>query len=275
MRAALWLSPMKAAHLSDLHFGRHVAREKLDSLRNDLVSQALELLVITGDITDRGRLSQFRWAQAFLNSLEIPFIMVPGNREVGISAVWEWMLPRFAMRRYSHFFGASDRVVYCSESNKVVFIGLNSVHSLPSWPGTVSRETRYWLKEQASCFNDYIKVLFLHHPVLPVIRGSSFWAHSLSDAGEILNICTQKGIKLILQGHKHRSAVMEVSFPQRKAKVVVSSCGAPLMSRWDSVYHIMELSPASIVIHPREFVGSGFATKESYEFFPNGNRPCR
>ena len=275
MRAALWLGPMKAAHLSDLHFGRHVAREKLDSLRNDLVSQDLELLVITGDITDRGRLSQFRWAQAFLNSLEIPFIMVPGNREVGISAVWEWIFPRFAMTRYSHFFGASDRVVYCSESNKMVFIGLNSVHSFPSWPGMVSRETRYWLKEQASRFNDYLKVLFLHHPVLPVIRGSSFWAHSLSDAGEILNICTQTGIKLILQGHKHRSAVMEVNFPQRQAKVVVSSCGAPLMSRWDSVYHIMDLSPASIVIHPREFVGSGFVAKESYEFFPNGNRPCR
>ena len=267
---------MKAAHLSDLHFGSHVSSEKLDSLRKDLLSQALELLVITGDVTDRGRLSQFRWARAFFRSLEIPFIIVPGNREVGFSAVWEWMLPHFAMRRYSHFFGASDRVVYCSESNKVVFIGLNSVHSFPSWPGKVSRETRYWLKEQASRFEDYLKVLFLHHPVVPVIRGSSFWAHSLSDAGEILNICTQNGIKLILQGHKHRSAVMEVNFPEREARVVVSSCGAPLMSRWDSVYHIMEVSPASIVIHPREFFEGEFVEKGCYEFFPNGDRnDCR
>jgi 3',5'-cyclic AMP phosphodiesterase CpdA len=266
---------MKAAHLSDLHFGNHVSSEKLDSLKNDLVSHGLELLVITGDVTDRGRISQFRWAQAFLKSLQIPFIVVPGNREIGFSAVWEWMLPSFAMRRYSHFFGASDRVVYRSESNRVVFMGLNSVHAFPSWPGTVSRETRYWLREQASRFEDYLKVLFLHHPVLPVIRGSSFWAHSLSDAGEILNICTQNGIKLILQGHKHRSAVMEVNFPQREAKVVVSSCGAPLMSRWDSVYHLMELSSDSIVIHPREFFEGKFVAKGCYEFFPNGLRTDR
>ncbi len=32
---------MKVAHLSDLHFGSHVSSEKLDSLRKDLVSQAL------------------------------------------------------------------------------------------------------------------------------------------------------------------------------------------------------------------------------------------
>jgi 3',5'-cyclic AMP phosphodiesterase CpdA len=272
MPVGLWLHSMRAAHLSDLHFGSHVSPEKLDSLRSDLVSHALELLVITGDVTDRGRLSQFRWARDFLRSLEIPYIMVPGNREVGFSAVWEWMLPSFAMRRYRHFFGASDQVVYHSESSKVVFMGLNSVHSFPSWPGTVSRETRHWLKEQASRFEDYLKVLFLHHPVLPVIRSSSFWAHSLSDAGEILNICTQNGIKLILQGHKHRSAVMEVNFPQREARVVVSSCGAPLMSRWDSVYHLMDLSPATILIHPREFFEGEFVGKGSYEFFPDGNR---
>jgi len=265
---------MKVAHLSDLHFGSHISREKLNCLERDMLSLGLDLLVITGDVTDRGRVSQFQWARTFLKSLEIPFIIVPGNREIGFSAVWEWTLPPFAMRRYSHFFGASDRVVYCSESNKVIFIGLNSVHFLPSWPGTVSRETRYWLKEQAARFEDYLKVLFLHHPVLPVIRGSSFWAHSLSDAGEILNICTQTGIKLILQGHKHRSAVMEVNFPQREAKVVVSSCGAPLMSRWDSVYHIVELSSDSIAIHPREFVGGRFMEKESYEFSLNSNGSC-
>jgi 3',5'-cyclic AMP phosphodiesterase CpdA len=262
---------MIAAHLSDLHFGSHVSPEKLDSLGKDLISQAPELLVITGDVTDRGRLSQFRWAVTFLRSLDIPFIVVPGNREVGFSAVWEWMLPSFAMRRFDHFFGASDRIVYCSESNKVVFIGINSVHSFPAWPGTVSRETRYWLKRQSPLFEDYIKVLFLHHPVLPVIRGSSFWAHTLSDAGEILNICTQTGIKLILQGHKHRSAVMELNFPEREAKVVVSSCGAPLMSRWDSVYHLIELSQSSIIVHPREFVEGEFVGKKCYEFFPSGN----
>ena len=259
---------MRLAHLSDLHFGRRVARDKLLSLERDILSESPDLIAVTGDITDRGRMSQFRWARDFLLSLGIPFVAVPGNREVCLSAFWEWMFPGLAMMRYSHFFGERDRILYkCGQSNVILF-GLNSVHSFPSWPGAISRESRYWLREKAASFKDCIKVLFLHHPVLPVARSSSFWAHSLSDAGELLNICTQTGISLILQGHKHRSAVMEITFPERDAKVIVSACGAPLLSLWDPVYHIIDISNASITVRPKEFREGSFQSKGVYPCSP-------
>ena len=261
---------MRSAHLSDLHFGRRISQDKLKALREDLVAQAPDLLVITGDITDSGTIAQFRRAREFLRSLGIPFISVPGNREVGVFAVWEWLMPWLAMRRYSSFFGNIDRVAHSLEEVPVLFLGLNSVHAFPSWPGSISRGTRHWLKDQASRFPDYVKVLFLHHPVLPVIRSSSFWAHTLSEAGELLNICTQTGIHLILQGHKHRSSVMEIKFPERDARIVVSSCGAPLMSRWDPVYHMIDISPLSILVCPRGFSDGAFAETGFYEFPMDG-----
>jgi hypothetical protein len=147
------------------------------------------------------------------------------------------------------------------------------VHAFPSWPGSISRETRYWLRDQAARFPNYVKVLFLHHPVLPVIRSSSFWAHTLSEAGELLNICTQTGIHLILQGHKHRSSVMEIKFPERNAKIVVSSCGAPLMSRWDPVYHMIDISLSSILICPRGFSEGAFTETGLYDFPLDGMPP--
>lgn len=261
---------MKLVHLSDLHFGRDVAREKLQALAHDITAHAPELIVITGDITDRGRSSQFRWAKDFFLSLEIPFISVPGNREISIGAVWEWMIPPLAMRRYSRFFGAADRVVHRCEGSDTILFGINSVHAIPSWPGTISRKTRYWLREQAARFPDSFKILFLHHPVLPVIRSSSFWAHTLSDAGELLNICSQTGIKLILQGHKHRSSVMEIRLPQWNAQVVVSCCGAPLVARWDPVYHVIDISRHSIAIYPREFAEGIFVDRGVYAFSFDG-----
>jgi 3',5'-cyclic AMP phosphodiesterase CpdA len=264
---------MKFAHLSDLHFGRYISREKLDSLARDLIAQGTELLAITGDITDRGRISEYKWAVDFLNSLGLPYIAVPGNREVSFTAIWEWTLPRLAMTRHRYFFGQSDRIVYSCEPEKLVFIGLNTVHLFPPWPGAISRETRYWLKAKAAEYEDRTKVLFFHHPALPVIRASSFWAHTLSDAGEILNICSQTGKWVILQGHKHRSAIMEVKFPQRNASVVVSSCGAPLMSRWDSAYHMIDIDQRSVVIRPREFRDANFTENGSYEFPMNHAAP--
>jgi len=263
---------MRAAHLSDLHIGSRISREKLEALRADLAAHSPDLLILSGDITDRGRLWQFRWADGFLRSLHIPFISVPGNREVSFSTMWEWMIPPLAMPRYSGFFGEKDRVLYSSEEHRIVFFGLNSVHAFAAWPGSIARETRYWLKAQAPRFADYFKGLFLHHPVLPVIRSSSFWAHNLADAGEVLNICTQTGISLILQGHKHRAAVMEVSFPERNAKVVVSSCGAPLMPYWDSIYPLIDILPDSIVIQPREFIEGTFSGQLSHRFPVNSHR---
>jgi len=265
---------MRLAHLSDLHLGRPISREKLRSLEEDLLSNRPELLVITGDITDRGRISQFRWAQEFLKDVGIPFLLTPGNREIPIAAFWEWMLPGFAMDRFRTFFGDSDRILLVCEGPRVALLGLNSVHAFPSWPGKISRESRYWLKQQAADLQDYRKVLFLHHPVMPVIRSSSFWAHTLSDAGELLNICTQTGIVLILQGHKHRSSVVELRVPARNAKVVVSAAGAPLMSHWDAAYHLIELSPHEMVVITREFVQDRFVQTGEYRFqLSDGDSP--
>jgi 3',5'-cyclic AMP phosphodiesterase CpdA len=257
---------LKAAHLSDLHFGSLVSPEKVEALASDIKLMAPNLVIITGDITDRGYTHQFRRADEFLSSLETPFISVPGNREISFTAPIEWMIPRFAMTRYSRYFGRSDRILFESECGNMVFFGLNSVHPLPSWPGTITRESRYWLKEQAARYPNHIKALFLHHPVVPVIRGSSYWAHCLSDAGEILNICTQTGIKLLMQGHKHRASVMEINVPEREAKVVTVAGGAPLMPFWDAVYHFIEISQSHITVQPREFIEGRFKGKESYRF---------
>jgi 3',5'-cyclic AMP phosphodiesterase CpdA len=257
---------MRFAHLSDLHFGGLTCKDRLRGLAEDLAAQEAKLLVLTGDITDRGRISQFRWARAFLDSLAVPFIAVPGNREIGISAAWEWLVPRLAMGRFRRFFGSSDRVLYSCHDEKVAFFGLNSVHPFPSWPGTITRETRYWLKAQAPRFSGYAKVLFLHHPVIPAIRGSSFWAHTFSEAGEVLNIATQTGIGLILQGHKHRSSVVEIHIPERRARVVVSAGGAPLTSRWDSTYHLIDLDGSDVAVTPREFRDGEFRATETYRF---------
>jgi len=266
---------MRVAHLSDLHFGRHVSNAKVAALAEDLRDRNLDLIVVSGDVTDRGSVRQFRLAREFLRSLATPFMTVPGNREVNAAAVWEWLIPPLAMSRYQKFFGARDRIVLVSHEHKVVFFGVNSVHAIPPYPGEIARETRYWLKETAAGFSGYFKGLVLHHPVLPVIRSSSFWGHFLSDAGEVLNICTHTGVSLILQGHKHRSAVMEVTVPERNASVVVSCGGAPLTSTGDSSYHLLHISDGTLTIEARDFTDGLFAGNGGYSFSLGAGRIIR
>lgn len=55
------------AHISDLHFGR-VDEGLLDPLRRALEGVAPDLLVISGDLTQRARAKQFEAARAYLAS---------------------------------------------------------------------------------------------------------------------------------------------------------------------------------------------------------------
>lgn len=257
---------MRIAHLSDLHFGRHTSNEKLEALKKDLTRTPLELLVITGDITDRGLKSQYDQAMNFLESQDIPCVVAPGNREVSFTAFWEWIVPKLSLARFERYFGPKDRIVHVFPDHKIVLFGLNSVHWFPSWPGKLARKTRYWFKQEAAGYDGFFKAVFLHHPVLPVIRSSSYWAHGFSDAAALLDVCTETGISLILQGHKHRASVMEVRFPQRNANVVVSAGGAPLMPWWDSSYNVINLADSFLFVETREFRDGQFIVVEKYQF---------
>ncbi len=257
---------MRIVHLSDLHLNRSTSEPLLESLRMDISLVAPDIIAVSGDITDRGRKYQYRRAIDFLGSLEAEVLVTPGNREVCASTFWEWMFPRLSMARFRSFMGASDRMLFRSDVEKVMIIGLNSVHFFPSWPGSVDRQSRYWFRDIAGRSEDYFKVLVLHHPVTPVIYGSSFWAHQLSDAAAILRICFEQGVRLVLQGHKHRSSFLELREPRTGSGVIVSSCGAPLDSSGDRIYHVIEIAPDMIKASLREYVGECFVEKAEYRF---------
>ncbi|WP_419657862.1 metallophosphoesterase [Desulfosarcina variabilis str. Montpellier] len=69
------------AHFSDLHFGRGVTAV-IDGLLESLHQATPDLIIISGDLTQRARASQFQKAERFLNRLPCPFLIVPGNHDL-------------------------------------------------------------------------------------------------------------------------------------------------------------------------------------------------
>ena len=78
-------------HLSDLHFGR-VDAELIEPLLVSVADAKPDLVVISGDLTQRARKRQFEAARAFLDRLPRPRIVVPGNHDVPLYRVWERFL---------------------------------------------------------------------------------------------------------------------------------------------------------------------------------------
>src|SRR5918998_1970966 len=125
-------------HLSDLHFGAHDDRlveaveRKVDELEPDLV-------VISGDFTQRARTEQFKEACRFLERLRdagLEVLGVPGNHDVPLYDV----LRRFLspLTRYRRF--VDETLCPFFELPGVAVLGINTARSLTFKDGHISNE---------------------------------------------------------------------------------------------------------------------------------------
>ena len=87
-------------HVSDLHFGR-VDPALLEPLHDAVHELQPDLLVVSGDLTQRARRAQFAAARDFLAGLPQPRIVVPGNHDVPLYDVARRFLAPLARFRRS------------------------------------------------------------------------------------------------------------------------------------------------------------------------------
>lgn len=69
------------AHLSDLHFGREDPA-LIPVLLEDIRGASPDIVVVSGDLTQRARRREFAAARSFLNRISFPLLVVPGNHDI-------------------------------------------------------------------------------------------------------------------------------------------------------------------------------------------------
>src|SRR3569833_3940335 len=109
------------AHLSDVHFGAHDP-DVVASLESELIARRPDLVVISGDFTQRARVEQYREAGEFLDRLDgagLKTLGVPGNHDVPFYDV----VRRFArpLNRYKRIIDAD--LCHWHESEDLAVIG--------------------------------------------------------------------------------------------------------------------------------------------------------
>ncbi len=178
------------AHLSDLHFGRTDARV-VKALLDDLHRHRPDLIIVSGDLTQRARSHQFAEARSFLEQLPAPALVVPGNHDLAplyrpFSRVFA---PREKFRR--HLPGHDPLPVWSDEG--VLVLGLDSTRSLRWKEGRLRDRHLDHVEEMvARAAPGACKVAFMHHPLASTAFGHPFEA------------LAERGIDLVLTGHVHR-----------------------------------------------------------------------
>ena len=186
-------------HLSDLHFGR-VDQELLAPLRELVERIAPDVLVVSGDLTQRARPEQFEEARAFLDTMPGPQIIVPGNHDISLYNVFRrFVLP---LARYKRYITDDLDPVYIDD--EIAVLGVNTARSLTIKDGRVSRRQVEDIRKCLSGLGPSLtRIIVTHHPFdLP----EHFEERDLVNRAPMaMKVFAETGVDILLAGHMHAS----------------------------------------------------------------------
>jgi 3',5'-cyclic AMP phosphodiesterase CpdA len=219
---------MRLIHVSDLHFGPHYSDSIGGQLLDAIASLRPDGVIITGDLTQRAKHSEFVAAAEFLKkarALTSHVVVCPGNHDVPLYRFWERLLMPFA-RYKEHIQKQLDTV---AQLPGATVVALNSVR-----PYSRLVQGRLSRSQLEMCRNAFAKaapedfhILALHHPIGMMEQGF----HHPSLEADWQDVCGGVRLDLILTGHVHQAAVVPMKPTPCSSPLVLVSCGTTTSSR--------------------------------------------
>jgi 3',5'-cyclic AMP phosphodiesterase CpdA len=188
-------------HLSDLHTGR-LDPAVLGALVPTIAAARPDLVVVSGDFTQRATESQFLEARAFLDRLTADTLVIPGNHDVPLWNVAARFLAPLA--RYKQYISQELEPVYQDE--EMIVAGVNTARSLAWGEGRInSRQVQALLARLSAAPPHVTRIVVTHHPfdLPPGVREKRL----LGRATMAMERLATAGADLFLSGHLHISHV--------------------------------------------------------------------
>ncbi len=186
-------------HLSDVHFGR-VDAAIIEPLIKKVSDLEPDVVVVSGDLTQRARSAEFVEARAFLDRLPKPQIVVPGNHDVPLHNVFTRFLQ--PLDKYQRYITNDLEPFYADQ--EIAVLGINTARSLTFKGGRVNERQVALMREKlCSLDKTIVKIVVTHHPFdLPEGFGDSELVGRARMAMETLAEC---GADVFISGHLHVS----------------------------------------------------------------------
>lgn len=222
----------RIAHLSDIHFGAHDP-DIVAATIAWLDAQKPDLVIISGDLTQRAKEDQFRQAAQYLDKIRgtgSPTLVVPGNHDVPLYDV----VRRFAapLDRYRRHIG--EDLCPWFENEEVAVLGLNTARSLTIKDGRISHEQIDMLRDRfATVPAGKTRILVTHHPLfaMPIAEEGEL-TEAVGRHRDAIAAVADAGVHLALAGHFHRTyAEAALKMVDSAGSVLVVQAGTATSTR--------------------------------------------
>jgi 3',5'-cyclic AMP phosphodiesterase CpdA len=267
---------MRLVHISDLHFGA-VNPNLPEALRNAIMTAKPEVLVISGDLTQRGRIQEFQEAKAFLDSIPLPQLVVPGNHDVqGSWTFWDRFIRPFS--RYRRIIDRTMEPVWCSPG--LFMVGTNSARPA-GWylDWSRGRLSRYQMARLVSLGSEAdpnaLRVLVVHHP--PAAPPGGTPRHLIGRLREFSEAVNHAGIDLVLSGHFHISYAQALELkgdPDTRSCVLssVSTATSHRLKGEPNGFHIIDGDAKNLLIQDWAWNGKNYQERRTWKFQSEADR---
>lgn len=209
--------------ISDTHFGTEQPNV-VEALVTLAVQQRPDVVVLSGDITQRARPAQFRAARAFVDRLGAPVLAIPGNHDIALFDLRARLTRPCA--RYAAVFGADLEPVY--SSHELLIVGVNTTRAWRHKNGEVSAaQVDRVAKLLAAASPRQLRVVVVHQPA--AVTQARDQPNLLRGHGVAKRVWSAAGADLVMGGHIHLPYTLALHGLARRLWVV--QAGTAVSSR--------------------------------------------
>lgn len=236
--------------LSDLHFGTTLP-ETLDPLLALLTELAPDLVIVSGDFTQRAREVEYEAARAYIQRLPTPQLLIPGNHDVPLyDVVRRFMSPLGRYRRY-----ITDNLAPSFIDEELAVVGINTARSLTFKGGAIDAQQIDEVSARlVSLPASVARIVVTHHPFdIPVGLSGVAIVHG---ADRALRAFAPLKVDLYLSGHLHLIHLASASkfVPGYNAPLLVAGTAISTRARGEpNSFFVFNVGPEEIVCDTRSW----------------------
>lgn len=261
-------------HLSDLHFGAH-SPELVEAVERKVDDVAPDLVVISGDFTQRARTEQFQEACRFLERLRDAghlVLAVPGNHDVPLYDVFRRFLS--PLTRYMRYIDGT--LCPMLEIPGATVLGINTARSLTFKDGRINEEQMQFIRETFErTDSDAARILVTHHPLFALPVGDSI-TRAVGRSELALDAIGDAGVDMLLAGHNHDASVHSArGLVTRAGPALVVQAGTATSTRvrdQNQSFNEIDVNCPVITVTVESWNGSTFAAQDAQRYEKQDDR---
>lgn len=216
---------VRLAHLSDPHFGTTDPRVR-DALLGELRMHPPDVIVLSGDITQRARPCEFVEARRFIDALpRVPLLCIPGNHDLPLFDLLTRLVNPYGRYRRHIAMELAPRLL----DERIGVLCVDATRRFRHKDGMLSPSQIARTANDLAALRTPFRVVVTHQPLATRVASER---HNLAQgASQALDQWIAAGADLLLGGHIHLPYCIEVTTADRRHSAVLLQAGTCVSTR--------------------------------------------